>query len=68
MATDYVPRSEPQLAIWFQNLGKKIGTYGQTLGLTADEIKLAETRCSDTSAKITEIEQKKNELQAVCNK
>ncbi|HEX6428554.1 MAG TPA: hypothetical protein VF008_12745 [Niastella sp.] len=63
MAGDYIPRSEPQLAIWFQNLGKKIGTHGQALGLTADEIKQAETHCNGASARITEIEQKKNELQ-----
>ncbi len=61
MATDYIPRTESQLAIWFLNLGKKIGTHGPTLGLTADEIKLAETRCNETSAKITEIEQRKAE-------
>jgi hypothetical protein len=65
MATDYIPRSEPQLAIWLQNFGKKISTHGQALGLTAEEIKLAETRCSETSAKITEIEQKKTELQQI---
>jgi hypothetical protein len=65
MATDYIPRSEPQLAIWFQNFGKKIGTHGQAVGLTAEEIKLAETRCNETSAKITEIEQKKTELQHI---
>lgn len=65
MATDYVPRSEPQLAIWLQNLGKKISTHGQSLGLTAEEIKLAETNCDETSAKIIEIEQKKTELQKI---
>jgi hypothetical protein len=63
MANDYVPRSESQLAIWFTNYGKKVGTYGPVLGLTADEIKSAETGCDDASIKITEIEQKKNELQ-----
>jgi hypothetical protein len=63
MATDYVPRSEPQLAIWLQNLGKKITTHGALLGLTADEIKLAETHCSETSTSIIEIEQKKAEVQ-----
>jgi hypothetical protein len=65
MATDYIPRSEPQLAIWFSNYAKKIGTYGQTLGLTADEIKLAETSCNETIARITEIEQKKTEVQQI---
>ncbi|MCS3798336.1 hypothetical protein [Niastella sp. OAS944] len=65
MATDYIPRSEPQLAIWFTNYGKKISNYGQSLGLTAEEIKLAETRCNETSAKITEIEQKKTEVQQI---
>lgn len=65
MATDYIPRSEPQLNIWLNNIGKKIGTYGPTLGLTAEEIKLAETRCNETSARITEIEQKKTELQQI---
>jgi len=65
MATDYVPRSEPQLAIWFTNYGKKIATYGKALGLTDEEIKLAENSCNETSARIAEIEQKKTELQQI---
>lgn len=65
MANDYVPRSESQLTIWFTNYAKKIGIYGPLLGLTADEIKAAETGCNDSSTKITEIEQKKNELQRI---
>lgn len=60
MATDYIPRSEPQLAIWLANFSKKITSYGQNLGLTAEEIKLAET-----SAKIVEVEQKKTEVQQI---
>jgi hypothetical protein len=62
MATDYVPRNEPQLAVWLSNMGKKLSTHGPALGLTAEEINAAVTGCNDTSAKITEIEQKKNDL------
>jgi hypothetical protein len=65
MANDYVPRSESQLAIWFTNYAKKISIYGPLLGLTANEIKAAETGCNNSSTKITEIEQKKNELQQI---
>jgi hypothetical protein len=65
MATDYIPRSEPQLAIWLANFGKKITSHGQNLGLTAEEIKLAETRSAETSAKIVEVEQKKTEVQQI---
>lgn len=65
MATDYIPRSEPQLAIWLANFGKKISSHGQNLGLTAEEIKLAETRSAETSAKIVEVEQKKTEVQQI---
>jgi len=62
MATDYVPRNEPQLAVWLTNVATKIGNYGQKLGLTDDEVKAAVTGCTDASTKITEIEQKKNDL------
>jgi len=65
MASDYIPRSEPQLAIWLANFGKKITAHGQNLGLTAEEIKLAETRSAETSAKIVEVEQKKTEVQQI---
>ena len=65
MSTDYIPRSEPQLAIWSSNFSKKIPNYGKTHGLTDEEIKLAETLCNETSARIAEIEQKKTELQQI---
>ena len=65
MASDYMPRSEPQLSIWLVNFGTKIATHGQNLGLTAEEIKLAETLSAETSAKIVEVEQKKTEVQQI---
>jgi hypothetical protein len=63
MATDYVPRNDSQLAVWLTNLATKIGTHGPTLGLTTDEVNAAVKSCNDASTKITEIEQKKTEVQ-----
>lgn len=39
MATiDYIPKTDSELLVWFNNFQSKFGAYGPTLGFTADDV------------------------------
>jgi hypothetical protein len=44
---DYIPRPDAKLTVWAQNYKKKLPTYADTLGLTADEVTASSTGCDN---------------------
>jgi len=57
---DYIPRAEPELTIWLQNYKTKLPNYGETLGLTGDNVTDQQNAATDVIEKINEVAQAKS--------
>ena len=66
---DFIPRSEPQLAMWLLNHQQQITVLGASLGLSGADITAITNACTRTITNINAVEAKKNELdQTITNK
>jgi len=59
---DYLPRTDGQLIIWFENFAAKISTYAAALGISAAEVTQLQTDLTSLRTKLNDVQTAKTNL------